>query len=115
MDPFQSFSSHFNPQLYESSNVPPSTDRLFTMSGYQAGLMTDSSVQQQAFNTNGLAQAPPIPTSANATTVPMIPAPTAPPMAAASASNDESSARYSGMYANTGFDMLAILSRVANR
>ncbi|CEP19707.1 hypothetical protein [Parasitella parasitica] len=40
MDPFQSL-GQFNPQIYESSNVPQSTDKLFSMSGFQAGLMTN--------------------------------------------------------------------------
>ncbi|PHZ09682.1 putative blue-light photoreceptor PCMADA2 [Rhizopus microsporus ATCC 52813] len=77
MDPFQTFSAQFNPQLYESSNVPPSSDKLFSFSGYQAGLMTGTSIPPTANTNNG--------------------------------------DRYIGMYANTGFDMLSILSRVANR
>ncbi|OAC99560.1 hypothetical protein MUCCIDRAFT_149173 [Mucor lusitanicus CBS 277.49] len=44
--------------------------------------------------------------------LPSAPPPVLPP---SSASNQADSGRYSGMYANTGFDMLSILSRVANR
>ncbi|KAI8975176.1 hypothetical protein BDF20DRAFT_823124 [Mycotypha africana] len=44
MDPFQSFQDgQFNPHIYGSSNVPPSTDKLYSFSGYQAGPMTVAS------------------------------------------------------------------------
>nr|ACL81172.1 putative blue-light photoreceptor PCMADA2 [Pilobolus crystallinus] len=76
MDPFPAYSGQFNPQLYESSNVLPSNDKVFSISGYQAGLMTNQ-----------------------------LPAP--PPR--------QTEEKYSGMYANTGFDMLSILARVVNR
>ncbi|KAI8330142.1 hypothetical protein EDC96DRAFT_528832 [Choanephora cucurbitarum] len=126
MDPFQSFPVQFNPQIYESSNVPPSTNRLFSISGFQAGLMTN----QQPINTNGNAapmnmQRPMAHPSLSAqssrpqpaaqpqrflqpTTAPMMQPP--PPD-----SQIENGSRYSGMYANTGFDMLSLLSRVVNR
>ncbi|KAI8977947.1 putative blue-light photoreceptor PCMADA2 [Pilobolus umbonatus] len=77
MDQFPAFTGQFNPQLYESSNVLPSSDKVFSFSGYQAGLMTNE-----------------------------LPAPP---------SQTDDISRYSGMYANTGFDMLSILARVVNR
>ncbi|KAI8090427.1 hypothetical protein BDF21DRAFT_436839 [Thamnidium elegans] len=96
MDPFQNFPNQFNIQLYESSNVPPSTDKLFSYSGYQAGLMTNPN-----------------------TMMPMLSQPRQQKQASSFIPNTntpaEKGTRYSGMYANTGFDMLSILSRVANR
>ncbi|KAI9274260.1 hypothetical protein BY458DRAFT_489316 [Sporodiniella umbellata] len=101
MDPFQPNFNQFNPEIYDSSNVLPSSDRLFSYSGYQAGLMT-------AGSSNSRSQPQPQP--------PTYHAPPAPPMSASPMPpNNDSSARYTGMYANTGFDMLSILSRLTNR
>lgn len=99
MNPFQSISNQFNPQLYESSNVPPSSDRLFSYSGYQAGLMTASSS-----NSHSQFPQPHLPTI-----------PTQPVIMPSMPTNNTNEAKYTGMYANTGFDMLSILSRLANR
>jgi hypothetical protein len=141
MDPFQIFPGQYNPQIYGSSNVPPSTDRLFSLSGFQAGLMTNqssnvpppssrqyqqeqqlSSQQQQQFTqlhqprqslskppSNSISYGPHVLISA-----PPPPPPLAPPVSVPSNTRNDSG-RYSGMYANTGFDMLSILSRVTNR
>ncbi|EPB85277.1 hypothetical protein HMPREF1544_07958 [Mucor circinelloides 1006PhL] len=152
MDPFQSL-GQFNPQIYESSNVPPSTDKLFSFSGFQAGLMTNQASSMQAPNANlqqqrqqpippsipsqqhfiqqqqqfkPPQQAPPSQsqhpmmqpsgTSSMNHFQPSAPPPVMPPAPIpTSGSNQGDSGRYSGMYANTGFDMLSILSRVANR
>jgi hypothetical protein len=166
MDPFQNFPSQFNPQLYESSNVPPSTDKLFSFSGFQAGLMTQPNVighipassssssstsnihassssssssshlppqqqlqhlqyRQQQF----IQQPPPQFIKQQQQQQPMIQQPSnnfmPNPITTNSATNIDNipsigssgagGTRYSGMYANTGFDMLSILSRVANR
>ncbi|GAA5808611.1 hypothetical protein MFLAVUS_002003 [Mucor flavus] len=96
MDPFQNFPNQFNLQLYESSNVLPSNDKLFSYSGYQAGLMTNPNTMM------------PMPSQARQQkqTSGFIPNTNTPA---------EKGTRYSGMYANTGFDMLSLLSRVANR
>jgi hypothetical protein len=118
MDPFQSFSGQFNPQIYESSNVPPSTDRLFSFSGFQAGLMASPNVSNTVNQPQFLQQPymhqqqqqqhlPTIPTQA---TIVSGPPPPPPPNGTQS-----DQGRYSGMYANTGFDMLTLLSRVVNR
>lgn len=152
MDPFQSL-GQFNPQIYESSNVPPSTDKLFSFSGFQAGLMTNQASSMQAPNANlqqqrqqpippsipsqqhfiqqqqqfkPPQQAPPSQsqhpmmqpsgTSSMNHFQPSAPPPVMPPAPIpTSGPNQGDSGRYSGMYANTGFDMLSILSRVANR
>lgn len=119
MDSFQSFNGQFNPQIYESSNVPPSTDRLFSFSGFQAGLMTSQTStsnstsnqhhflqQQHIMNQQPLLQ-PTIPTQAT-----IVSGPPPPSLPNATLSDH---GRYSGMYANTGFDMLSLLSRVVNR
>lgn len=148
MDPFQSL-GQFNPQIYESSNVPPSSDKLFSFSGFQAGLMTNQTSSMQAPSANLQQQQPrphsipsqqhfiqqpqqpfippqqapsqpqlqhammqPSGTASMNHFLPSAPPPVLPP---SSASNQADSGRYSGMYANTGFDMLSILSRVANR
>ena len=128
MDPFQNFNNQFNPQLYESSNVPPSTDKLFSFSGFQAGLMTNNANMMPSSSTQHIPpqqQQPPQhqfgghppPLQQNqfppqqqpvANNFALNPVPT----------NMEVSSggtRYSGMYANTGFDMLSLLSRVVNR
>ncbi|GAN05561.1 white collar 1 protein [Mucor ambiguus] len=159
MDPFQSL-GQFNPQIYESSNVPPSSDKLFSFSGFQAGLMTNQASSTQAPNANLQQQQPrppSIPSQQHFIRPPQQQQPFVPPQQAPSAlhpapsqsqhpmiqpsgttsmshfqpsasppaipsapiasstSNQGDSGRYSGMYANTGFDMLSILSRVANR
>lgn len=157
MDPFQ-YLGQFNPQIYESSNVPPSTDKLFSFSGFQAGLMTNqtntsmhppnNNLQQQSIQSippqqqQHFIQQQPQPQSQpqsqpqhqqqfiqqhsvmhpSSTTSSMNAfQPSAPPPVIPSApvpsstANQGDSGRYSGMYANTGFDMLSILSRVANR
>ncbi|ORE02908.1 hypothetical protein BCV72DRAFT_297098 [Rhizopus microsporus var. microsporus] len=130
MDPFQTFSAQFNPQLYESSNVPPSSDKLFSFSGYQAGLMTGSGSGSHGEGGGGNSSS----SSSNAnfhkmqqSHAPFVPPyPFQQPMIAATSSipppasipptaNTNNGDRYIGMYANTGFDMLSILSRVANR
>jgi hypothetical protein len=139
MEPFQAFSSQYNPQIYESSNVPPSTDRLFSFSGFQAGLMTNQSANAQVpplslqryqqlpvqqYQHMPLHQPQPTlskpPTSSYQSPQALIPAPSAPtapppPGTSTSSNTQNDSGRYSGMYANTGFDMLSILSRVTNR
>lgn len=159
MDPFQ-YLGQFNPQIYESSNVPPSTDKLFSFSGFQAGLMTNqantsmhppnNNLQQQSIQSipqqqqqhfiqpqsQPQSQSQPQPQPQHqqqfiqqhsmmqpSGTTSSINAfqPSAPPPVISSApvpsstANQGDSGRYSGMYANTGFDMLSILSRVANR
>lgn len=130
MDPFQTFSAQFNPQLYESSNVPPSSDKLFSFSGYQAGLMTGSSSGSHVAGGGGNSSS----SSSNAnfhkmqqSHTPFVPpylfqqpmiATTSsmpPPASIPSTADTNNGDRYIGMYANTGFDMLSILSRVANR
>lgn len=158
MDPFQSL-GQFNPQIYESSNVPPSSDKLFSFTGFQAGLMTNQASSMQAPNANLQQQQQqqprphsipsqqhfiqqqqqqqpfvppqqaPAPASQSQHPVmqpsgtaamdhfqPSAPPPAMPPAPVpSSGSTQGDSGRYSGMYANTGFDMLSILSRVANR
>lgn len=114
MDPFQSFSSQFNPQLYESSNVPPSTDKLFSFSGFQAGLMTNNANIMSSPSSSQQPLAP----SQSSFVQPMIqrqPKPPTPQGPFPDNTMESGNTRYSGMYANTGFDMLSILSRVANR
>lgn len=105
MDPFQNFSNQFNPQLYESSNVPPSTDKLYSFSGYQAGLMTNPNALMQPMASHQVPLPPPQ----------AVPSQSSPYMPTPSNNPDTGASKYSGMYANTGFDMLSILSRVANR
>ena len=159
MDPFQ-YLGQFNPQIYESSNVPPSTDKLFSFSGFQAGLMTNqantsmhppnNNLQQQSIQSipqqqqqqqqqqqhfiQPQSQSQPQPqhqqqfiqqhsrmqpsgtTSSINAFQPSAPPPVIPSAPVpSSTANQGDSGRYSGMYANTGFDMLSILSRVANR
>ncbi|KAG2198302.1 hypothetical protein INT47_003015 [Mucor saturninus] len=121
MDPFQSFSSQFNPQLYESSNVPPSTDKLYSFSGYQAGLMTNNALMQPMSSTHQvhfrppISQNPPQPPQPQGTHLQSSPYMPTPSSNNNNSSSTETGSKYSGMYANTGFDMLSILSRVANR
>ncbi|KAI9477966.1 MAG: hypothetical protein EXX96DRAFT_569108 [Benjaminiella poitrasii] len=130
MDQFQAFSGQYNPQIYESSNVPPSTDRLFSISGFQAGLMTNTAQQQQQQQPSASASssANPFPSQSYIYSSNHQPFNTSfssqfqPSINASNLMNsipntieDNNNGRYSGMYANTGFDMLSILSRVANR
>ncbi|KAL0091111.1 hypothetical protein F4703DRAFT_1731804 [Phycomyces blakesleeanus] len=122
MNPFENIVP-FNPQLYESGNVPPSTDRLFSYSGYTAGLIT-------GMHQNVGPSAPPPPQPPQpmfrgmpprqnmpvSVPVPVpIPGPISLPEATGPTNPNEVGARYSSMYASTGFDMLSILARVANR
>ncbi|KAG1147567.1 hypothetical protein G6F37_005056 [Rhizopus arrhizus] len=120
MDPFQSLTTHFNPQLYESSNVPPSSDKLFSFSGYQAGLMTGNNSGGSSSNSHKLQShaipPPPLPVPSQPSVIVSAPRmPPAIPPALPASTNNDNEARYTGMYANTGFDMLSILSRLANR
>ncbi|KAI7899155.1 uncharacterized protein BX663DRAFT_518675 [Cokeromyces recurvatus] len=122
MDRLQTFSSQFNPQIYESSNVPPSTDKLFSFSGFQAGLMTNNVQQSSSSQQNHFPPHHPLVSS-------QIQHPFTLPQSSQfqslfSSSNimdtmsnnmDNNNGRYAGIYTNTGFDMLSILSRVVNR
>ncbi|KAI9008979.1 white collar one B [Phycomyces nitens] len=121
MNPFENIVP-FNPQLYESANVPPSTDRLFSYSGYTAGLMTGSqqnvgpSVPPPMFCAMPPRQPMPVPPTLATGPIPTPgPLPLPLPEATGPTNSADIAARYSAMYASTGFDMLSILARVANR
>ncbi|KAI9497896.1 white collar one B [Zychaea mexicana] len=110
----------FNPQRYGSNNIPQPADRLYSYSGYTAGLMTSNqagpsgpsavmSLKQHHQPQHSIPPAqPPLPANSGI-------------MAASVSSAAPTSAgtsigeRYSGMYASTGFDILSVLSRVVNR
>lgn len=117
MDPFQNFSSQFNPQLYESSNVPPSTDKLYSFSGYQAGLMTNPNAMMQPMSSSHqhLPQQHFRPPQQNQPSANSFMPSSLPTNNQTQSDNSNGGTKYSGMYANTGFDMLSILSRVSNR
>ncbi|KAI8393596.1 white collar one B [Radiomyces spectabilis] len=107
MDPYFDNISSFNPQLYESTNIPPPTDRMFDYSGYAAGLITTTTPSQ--FDA-GPSVEPPM----NRGKVPPI-LPSFQAIPSSTTTSVPESNRYSGMYTSTGFDMLSVLSRVVNR
>ena len=108
MEPFPNNSS-FNPQRYGSNNIPQPADRLYSYSGYTAGLMTSSQAgPSETVMSNKLCSQ-----SARLSSFqPPHPIPESKLIASEGITTSE---RYSGMYAATGFDILSVLSRVVNR
>ncbi|KAI8140577.1 putative blue-light photoreceptor PCMADA2 [Fennellomyces sp. T-0311] len=99
----------FNPQRYGSNNIPQPTDRLYSYSGYTAGLMTKS----QAGPSESVMSSKLCSQSARLSSFqPTHPVPEPKLVTSEGIINRE---QYSGMYAATGFDILSILSRVVNR
>ncbi|KAI9250583.1 white collar one B [Phascolomyces articulosus] len=130
-------STSFNPQCYASDNIPQPTDRLYTYSGYLAGLMTNDTPdvtcssdtilynvqpplqqqqpqqQQQHYEQEYIKKCSKSLIKRSISTEPHFHA--MPERGNTEMTTSNIYDRYSGMYATTGFDILSVLARVVNR